>query len=211
MERIQSAKRTTMLAPLPQPATLPRAIKEERFAYEYLKCLNATQAAITIGVPPKGAHVEGSRLLKAPKVKAIIERARIRLEDRTNVTLEKLLAELGKVAFASMQDFYTVGPDGQPVLDMSKLTPEQWAAVGEITTDEIHEGKRVTKRTRFKLHDKLSAIDKAMRRLGGYGKDQGGGEDAKVEVTENTVVYTLNIGTANIQVNNKAPAPKLPE
>ncbi|MFC1551159.1 terminase small subunit [Candidatus Latescibacterota bacterium] len=37
--------------------------KQERFVWEYLKDLNATQAAIRTGYSPKSARKQGSRLL----------------------------------------------------------------------------------------------------------------------------------------------------
>lgn len=183
--------------------------REKAFALAYIKDPNATRAAIAVGLSPKGAHTEGCKLLKKPYVADLLQKHRQRLEDRTQVTVERLLAELGKVAFASMADYFTVDDEGQPQLDMSQLAPEQWAAIGEITTEVYWDGpkdqQREVKRTKFKLHDKLGAIDKALRHLGGYSK--GGGGEGEGE-GQQTTVYTLNIGSANILVrpdNQAAP------
>lgn len=211
MERVQSTK----LAKAKQvaPPTVKGKLRDYRFAMAYLKEPNATKAAIAMGIPPKGARVAGTRLLTSPNVQLILENARKRLEERTNVTVEKLLQELGKVAFATMQDYWRVDDEGQPHIDLSQLTPEQWAAIGEITVEEFMDGpkghEREVKRTKFKLHDKLSAIDKAMRHLGGYSKDNGGGDVVNPDQT-NTVTYTLNIGNANIIVRNGDDKPSPP-
>lgn len=214
MERVQSTKRDVVVASPPQPPTVKGKMRDYRFAMAYLREPNATKAAIACGLAPKSATSEGNKLLRKPNVQAILANARNRLEQTTNITVESLLKELGKVAFATMEDYWRIDEDGNPHVDLSMLTPEQWAAIGEISVEEFMDGpkgkERPVKRTKFKLHDKLGAIDKAMRHLGGYGRDTGAGSDAVVDRTENTVVYTLNIGTANIQVNagKEPPAPK---
>lgn len=52
--------------------------KHARFVDEYLKDLNATQAAIRAGYSPKTAGVQGSTLLKNPNISAEIKK---RLDD----------------------------------------------------------------------------------------------------------------------------------
>jgi phage terminase small subunit len=52
--------------------------KQERFIDEYIKDLNATQAAIKAGYSEKTAGVQGSTLLKNPKISEAIKN---RLED----------------------------------------------------------------------------------------------------------------------------------
>lgn len=47
--------------------------KQQKFAYEYLIDLNATQAAIRAGYSPRTAKQIGQRLMKSTKVSSIIE------------------------------------------------------------------------------------------------------------------------------------------
>lgn len=212
MERVHSAKaQKTHLPTVAEPPTLKGKMRDFRFAMMYLKDPNATRAAIACGIPPKGARVAGTRLLTSPNVRRYLDKAQESLGRTTNITVERLLQELGKVAFASMQDYWTVDDTGNPKVDFSTLTPEQWAAIGEITIEEYMDGKpgheRPVKKTKFKLHDKLAAIDKALRHLGGFNKDNGGAPPADTGAP--TVVYTLNIGNANIVVSRDTPDPKL--
>lgn len=231
MERVQSTKAKATNSTRPRPdrqQALARydqangdsyfkgAQRDRRFAQLYVQNPNAKQCAIAVGLAPKSAAVEGSKLLAKPNVQAMILAHRQRLEAKTDVTTEKLLAELGKIAFASMQDYMVVDEDGQPHLDMSLLTEDQWSSIGEITTEVFFDGpkgaEREVKRTKFKLHDKLSAIDKAIKMLGGYKQGAGEGEGGNGGNT--TTVYTLNIGNANILVQKdgaKQPLPKVLE
>jgi hypothetical protein len=52
-----------------------------------------------------------------------------------------------------------VGPDGKPTLDFANLTPEQLAALSEVTVETVA-GKagREVLRVRFKLHEKRAAL-----------------------------------------------------
>lgn len=212
MERVVSQKLKGKAAvSFPAPQTMKSLLRDKKFALLYVKEPNATKCAIAVGLAPRSAPAEGCKLLKKPNVQALILHYRQQMEDRTAVTVEKLLKELGKVAFASMQDYYLVDQDGQPRIDFSNLTPEQWAAIGEISVEEFMDGppgrERPVRRTKFKLHDKLGAIDKAMRHLGGYAKGaDGGGEEVTVN---NTTVYTLNIGSANVLVSKQDAPPLL--
>jgi phage terminase small subunit len=68
------------------------------------------------------------------------------------------------MGFANMQDYIVINKKtGSASLDFSKLTPNQAAAIQELTTEEFVErttGKpRTVRRTRFKLADKRGALE----------------------------------------------------
>jgi hypothetical protein len=79
------------------------------------------------------------------------------------MTAQEALEELTRIARANMQDYMRVGPDGDPVLDYSKLTRDQAAALQEVTVDTHTDGRgddaREVKRVKFKLADKLRALE----------------------------------------------------
>lgn len=73
-----------------------------------------------------------------------------------------MVQEYARFAFANIRDFVSFGPDGVAIRDMDDLTPDQVAAVGEVTETVTQTGKTV----KFKLHDKLRALDALSRHLG---------------------------------------------
>jgi Terminase small subunit len=79
------------------------------------------------------------------------------------MTAQQVLEELTKLALANMQDYMKPGLDGDPVLDFAKLTREQASALQEVTVDRYTEGRgedaREVKRVKFKLADKLRALE----------------------------------------------------
>lgn len=88
--------------------------KQKRFADEYLKDLNAKQAAIRSGYSPKTAEVQGSRLLSNAKVQAYIETKQKKIEEKTSVTIEWIIEQLKCVYEKSMQAVPVIDHRGLP-------------------------------------------------------------------------------------------------
>lgn len=79
--------------------------KQKRFVAEYLVDLNATQAAIRAGYSKKTADRIGPELLGKTCVSGAIQKAIKDRESRTEITQDKVMEELGKVAFAKAADY----------------------------------------------------------------------------------------------------------
>ena len=65
--------------------------KRRRFVEEYLKDLNATQAAIRAGYSPRTANEQGSQLLANLKVSAAVAEAMEKRSKATGITVEWVL------------------------------------------------------------------------------------------------------------------------
>ncbi len=136
--------------------------KQERFVSEYLIDLNATQAAIRAGYAKSGARVEGTRLLANARVAKAVAKGCAKQEQRTEVKADDVIRELVKIGFANMLDYITIGKDGDPYVDLSSLTREQAAAIGEVTVEDFIDGRgedaRSVRKIKFKLADKRGAL-----------------------------------------------------
>ncbi|MEG2344195.1 MAG: terminase small subunit [Acidaminococcaceae bacterium] len=83
--------------------------KQKLFVKEYLKDLNATQAYKRARYAVKSeaaAAVEGHKLLRNPKIEKAISEAMAEREKRTEITADRVLEELAKVAFVNIKEFY---------------------------------------------------------------------------------------------------------
>ena len=138
--------------------------KQSRFVEEYLVDLNGKQAAIRAGYSANTAEVQASRLLRIVKIQVALSAAMRARSRNTEVTPDRVLAELAKIGFANMRDYW---PKEGETVDLHRLDQDLTAALQEITIDETIDPSGVVHRhTRLKLHDKKSALDSLAQYLG---------------------------------------------
>ncbi|MNE91226.1 Terminase small subunit [compost metagenome] len=68
--------------------------KQELFVQEYLKDLNATQAAIRAGYSPNTASETGYENLRKPQIAAEIEKRQAKIGADNEITVEWILGEI---------------------------------------------------------------------------------------------------------------------
>lgn len=141
--------------------------KQQRFVEEYLVDLNATQAAIRAGYSAKTAGQQAFDLLKKPEIQSAISTARKALSERTNVTAERIVAELAKIGFSDLRQLF----DGGRLRSIEDLPDDVAAAVSaiEVVTkpgfDE--DGNRTVEHVhKVRLWDKRAALVDLGKHLG---------------------------------------------
>lgn len=146
--------------------------KQALFVKEYLVDLNATQAAIRAGYSAKTAHAIGYENLIKPHIAAAIAAEQAARSVRLEISADRVVMELARVGFANMLDYMRPNAQGDPVLHFSELTRDQAAALSQVTVESYVEGQgdfaRDVKRVKFRLADKIAALDKLGRHLGIY-------------------------------------------
>jgi|HubBroStandDraft_5_1064220.scaffolds.fasta_scaffold631334_1 phage terminase small subunit len=140
--------------------------RHERFCREYVVDLSPSKAAGRVGY--SGKH--GFRLLLKDSIKRRVAELQAERAQRLAITADRVLEEMANMAFANMEDYVGLTPDGDAVIDFSHMDRAKWAAVQEVTVDEYTSGRgtaaRQVKRTRFKLHDKEGPLLKVGKHLG---------------------------------------------
>lgn len=162
-------------------------LRKRRFAREYIKDLNGTEAAIRAGYAKKGAHVTASRLLSDPKVQEMLGEARREVEKVATVKAAAVIDELGLIATSDIGAVFHSSPDGR-YLTVRRLDDLPLAARRAIksirqTTQEHRdeEGRYVEKVVlQVELHPKTQALDLLMQH---YGLKKPEKLDVHVEVT----------------------------
>jgi len=144
--------------------------RQRVFAYEYLTDFNGTQAAIRAGYSAKGAKRHATKLLRDPRIQEIVERGKADRRQHLEITQERILDELAKIAFANALDYHRIGDNGEPIIDLSNLDEDKAAALAELQVDDYVEGRgdnsRDVRRIRFKMHDKQRALELLGKHLG---------------------------------------------
>ena len=132
--------------------------KQKMFCREYLVDLNATQAAIRAGYSQKTARSIAQENLTKPDIGEYIQQLMKERSDRTNVTADKVIQEIAKMAFFNMQD---VLDENGAMKSLEEWEREDLAAVQEIVEDVVKtedDGSQVLKR-KIKLSDKKSNLE----------------------------------------------------
>lgn len=145
--------------------------KRQRFVAEYVKDLNATQAAIRAGYAGGGsAEVTGSRLLGDAKVTAAIAAHQARVASRAEISAAQVLQEYARIAFSDIGDvldFSGATPRLRPACDIPANVRRALAA---MKVRRVIEGKGPdaleVEITEFKFWDKRAALADLMRHLG---------------------------------------------
>lgn len=88
--------------------------KQQAFVREYLIDRNATQAAIRAGYSEKTAQEQSSRLLSNVIIRAEIDAANQKAEERTEITFDYVLNNFKTIAERCMQREPVYGSDGKP-------------------------------------------------------------------------------------------------
>jgi phage terminase small subunit len=78
--------------------------RQEKFIQEYLKDLNATQAAIRAGYSAKTANEQGARLLAKASIQAAVDKAQLKRAKRVEVSQDWVIENLKKVFERCMQE-----------------------------------------------------------------------------------------------------------
>ena len=142
-------------------------IKQQRFCEEYLATenLNATEAVINAGYQVKSrsnAEKIGCRLLKSPVVIEHINELMKERSQRTQITADRVLEEIAKVAFVNIADF--VDDEGR-MLPPGNIDRKNMATVQEITERVTGNDELPIVERKYKLNDKMNALEKLGKHL----------------------------------------------
>ena len=145
--------------------------KQERFVAEYLIDLNATQAAIRAGYSEKTAEQQGHQLLKKTLVAAAIAEAQAKRQTRTEITQDRVLAELARIGFADIRKAVRWGdiPDGRNEKGEAEWPVELVPSsdIDDDTAAAITEVSLTAQGVKIKMADKKAALDTLLKHLGG--------------------------------------------
>lgn len=135
--------------------------KQELFISEYMKDLNATQAAIRAGYSEKTATEQGSRLLANVKIKTEIDKRLKVLTEKCGVTAERVIEELAHIAFDDIKNYLRFYPDADGNIKMEIKDSEKidTRAISEVSIGKDGQFK-------FKLYCKDNALVQLGKNLG---------------------------------------------
>jgi len=133
--------------------------KQERFCQEYVVDLNGTQAAIRAGYCKTGARQTACVLLTNPNIQKKVEFLQAEIASSLEITAERVLRELARLAFADLSEIVKIGKDGRvKVTPTEQMTEDQRRAIQSVS--QTADGIKV------KFADKLRALELVGKHIG---------------------------------------------
>lgn len=126
--------------------------KQQMFCKEYLIDLNATQAAIRAGYSEKTARKIANENLTKPDIQEYIQAQMNKRAAKIEITADRVLQEIAKMAFANVQDLY----DEHGILKPISELPREVAAAVQSVKVNLTEACAVQE---VKLWDKKGTLE----------------------------------------------------
>ena len=145
--------------------------KQMRFVDEWLIDFNGKQAAIRAGYSAKTAEATAARLLRNVKVQAEISRRQKDLQKRTEVSQDRVVKELARIAFANIADYLHVETQTRTKDDGTEVTYQivMLSETEDLSVDQraaLANVKQSANGVEIKLHDKIKALELLGRHIG---------------------------------------------
>lgn len=122
--------------------------------------MNANAAALRAGYSKATAST--GQLMREPKIAAYLEGRTKEVRQKLQVDHEAIVAELAKMAFANLGDYF--GADGK-LKPMNEMTRDEKAALWNLKVTDHKDGSSTVQ---LRLCSKLSAIEKLAKHTGFY-------------------------------------------
>jgi len=136
-------------------------VKQRLFCLEYLEDLDGTASAIRAGYAPADAWKVSKNLLSNPKVQKVIQRHMDARQARSEVTVDRVVLELWRIASADPGELYNAEGNLKPI---HEIPEELRRAISHIQTYEEYEGRgsdrvHIGSTKKVLLWDKLKALE----------------------------------------------------
>lgn len=147
--------------------------KQKRFCEEYVIDLNATQAAIRSGYSKKTASVIAEQVLRKLEVQNYISELKNQIAERNQITIDECVQLLANIARLDILDLFNEEGGLKRIHDIPK---EARTAIASIESEQLFDyvdGEKIPAGVLKKIRtiSKEGAIDKLLKHLGGYEKD----------------------------------------
>lgn len=140
--------------------------RQRRFVQEYLKAPVAVRAAMAAGYSARTAEWIGPQLLKKPHIAAAIGLAQERRAAKAGIEADAVLREVARLALYDPRALFN--EDGSPKLP-AELDDDIAAAITSLKIERDDQGNIV--KVEYRLADKNAAIEKLMKHLGLFERD----------------------------------------
>ncbi len=169
-------------------------LKQENFCQAYIRLGDKSaayrEAYDASKMKSDSVNRKAVELFENGKITARIAELQNEARDRNNVSVDDIV----KALKAMMQfDIGTLYDEDNNLLPIHKIPKEARLMIQHLDTDHLFAGKDLIGATKkVKTYSKMDAIEKLMKHLGGYEKDN------QQQKTDTTVILNLGVGTPEL-------------
>lgn len=146
--------------------------KQEAFSVAMLTAASASDAYRSVysasRMTPKQVHEEASKLLASPKVSQRVAELRAKAAEKAVLTEARVLEEIARIGLFDPRKLFNA--DGSPK-SISELDDATAAAIQGVEVVTIGGEDGVSMVKKYKIADKNSALEKLMKHMGMFEKD----------------------------------------
>lgn len=148
----------------------PLTPQQMRFCEIYVQCGNAAKAYRDAGYKAADAEVaraNASRLIAKDNISLYIKQLQAKTTEKHEVSRDRIIGELVKVAFADMSEVVEIDDKGKPVIKKNANLD----ALDSISSSESYSDTGYSKSFSVKKSDKIKAMEMLCKLLGLYDKE----------------------------------------
>ncbi len=143
--------------------------KQEAFCLVYIETGNASEAYRQAyprarNWKPETVHREAHALLNNPKISTRLDELRRPALKKAEVTVERVVKELARIAFGDKRELMEWGPDGVTLKPSDGLSEDQASMVAEVSETISQSGGSI----KLKTYDKVRALELLGKYLGAF-------------------------------------------
>jgi phage terminase small subunit len=167
------------------------SLKQEKFLSEYLRCGNATKAALNAGYSKESAGRQAGRLMKNDLIKKEIDKRKAEIAEKSKVKASDVINELRKIAFSDITNIANVEGDDVIFKTTTDLAQDVTATISSIEKNETKYGTTI----KIRQWDKIKALQMLGEYFGilsGEGKDNGKDKTIPLKYNEKYLKEKIN-------------------
>ena len=156
--------------------------KQQKFVNEFLIDMNGTQAAIRAGFSAKRADAIAYNLLRKTEIQEAIKLRRNDLARKTEVTQERIVLEMSRLAFMDIRNLFN--DDGSPV-PIKQLSDAAAACISGIQVVSIGNADvGIGHVMKYRMPDKNRALENLAKILGFMDKEKNKDQDSATKIAD---------------------------
>ena len=151
----------------------PLTIKQEAFCQAYIKLGDKTaafrEAYSCSNMKNETIHVRACKLAVEYKISTRIAELQSEVKERNNITIDEIVTTLSDMLKFDIAELYD---SNGSLKNIHSIPKKARMMIAQLDTDQIvSKGQSIGTVKKLKVFDKLSVVEKLMKHLGGYEKD----------------------------------------